>query len=188
MELPSLRLVGFWKILHVDIAYGTNRTFIKQTRWKLWRCLMWCDWLHVSVFSQSSDSGFQSCPPALLFFQHQVLCKSFCDVLFYGFKLLLWFSSKPLVFQLQIQENSTAVWVSRCGEGQCIWIPMCIWPCPASWHVTLVRAGQEAAPCSQIKIKSALLPSRCGIIDYVGQWGRMNYAMCPVHIKPMLSV
>lgn len=67
----SLRLVRVWKILHVDIAYGSNITFIKQTGWKLWRCLMWCDWLLVSVSSQRSDSGFQSCRPALLFFQHR---------------------------------------------------------------------------------------------------------------------
>lgn len=56
-------------------------------------------------------------------------------------------------------------------------------PGPALWHTRAVR-GEN----SQIRTKSALFPSHSGRNDCVGQCGRMNHAMCPVHIKPMLFV
>lgn len=67
-------------------------------------------------------------------------------------------------------------------------MPLCLQPGPALWHTRVVRAEEEAGPYSQIRTKRALFPSCSGINDYVGQCGRMNHAMCPVHIKPMFFV
>ena len=58
-------------------------------------------------------------------------------------------------------------------------------PCGMQHRLEL---GKEAAPGSQIRTKSALFPSHSGINDYLGQRGRMNHAVCPVHIKPMFFV
>lgn len=168
----------FQKILHVDTAYGRNVTLIKQEAGSL--DSVRCDGSAcASILTTSAFSG------AL-----QLCCSSSTGSSLSA--VLLWLKAAPLLFSLEHWHFDFKSREFLCSleqqtrGGCCVWMPTCL--CLACLVAHTSRAEKEAGPYSQIRTKSALFPSHSGRNDCVGQCGRMNHAMCPVHMKPMLFV